>query len=130
MIKRKVEGLEDHLPHLQIKVNQFVIKFPQKQTSKNKNKEILKHLNKDKDFEINFKNNIIGLKPENKIKEEQKNKKPYIESYNKIEDKPKNIFGDEEIEEDYGDFENVDEIKMRIKMIGKICLVKMPILMI
>ena len=91
-------------------MNQFVIKFPQKQTSKNKNKEILKHLNKDKDFEINFKNNIIGLKLENKIKEEP-NKKPYIESYNKIEGKPKNIFGDEEIEEDYGDFENVDENK-------------------
>jgi len=51
------------------------------------------------------------LKPENKIKDEQKNKKPYIESYNKIEDQPKNIFGDEEIEEDYGDFENVDENK-------------------
>ena len=91
-------------------MNQFVIKFPQKQTSRNKNKEILKHLNKDKDFEINFKNNIIGLKLENKIKEEP-NKKPYIESYNKIEGKPKNIFSDEEIEEDYGDFENVDENK-------------------
>ena len=67
-------------------------------------------MNKDKDFEINFKNNIIGLKLENKIKEEP-NKKPYIESYNKIEGKPKNIFSDEEIEEDYGDFENVDENK-------------------
>ena len=91
-------------------MNQFVIKFPQGQTSKNKNKEILKHLNKDKDFEINLKNNITGLELENKIKEEP-NKKPYIESYNKIEGKPKNIFGDEEIEEDYGDFENVDENK-------------------
>ena len=50
------------------------------------------------------------MKLENKIKEEP-NKKPYIESYNKIEGKPKNIFGDEEIEEDYGDFENVDENK-------------------
>ena len=50
------------------------------------------------------------MKLENKIKEEP-NKKPYIESYNKIEDQPKNIFGDEEIEEDYGDFENVDENK-------------------
>ena len=89
----------------------FIIKFPQEQTSKNKNKELLKHLNKDKEVEVNFKNNITGLKPENKIKDEQKNKKPYIESYNKIEDQPKNIFGDEEIEEDYGDFENVDENK-------------------
>ena len=89
----------------------FVIKFPQEQSSKNKNNEILKHLNKDKEVEINFKNNITGLKAENKIKEESKKKKPYIESYNKIEDKPKNIFGDEEIEEDYGDFENVDENK-------------------
>ena len=87
----------------------FIIKFPQEQTSKNKNKELLKHLNKDKEVEVNFKNNITGLKPENKIKDEQKNKKPYIESYNKIEGKPKNIFSDEEIEEDYGDFENVDE---------------------
>ena len=50
------------------------------------------------------------MKLENKIKEEP-NKKPYIESYNKIEGKPKNIFVDEEIEEDYGDFENVDENK-------------------
>ena len=48
------------------------------------------------------------LKPENKIKEE---KKPYIESYNKIESKTKNIFGEDEIEEDYGDFENVEENK-------------------
>ena len=91
----------------------FIIKFPQEQGTKNKNKEILKHLNKEKEIDINFKNNnimgnITGLKPENKIKEE---KKPYIESYNKIESKTKNIFGDDEIEEDYGDFENVEENK-------------------
>ena len=96
----------------------FVIKFPQEQGNKNKNNEILKQLNKDKEVEINFKNNnnpmgnITGLKPENKINENNKNKKTYIESYNKIEDKPKNIFGDEEIEEDYGDFENVEENKV------------------
>ena len=91
----------------------FVIKFPQEQGSKNQNKEILKYLNKEKEIDINFKNNniignITGLKPENKIKEV---KKPYIESYNKIESKTNNIFGDDEIEEDYGDFENVDENK-------------------
>ena len=95
------------------KTEPFVIKFPQEQGTKNKNNEILKNLNKDKDIDINFKNNnvlgsITGLKPENKIKEE---KKPYIESYNKIDTKTKNIFGDDEIEEDYGDFENVDENK-------------------
>ena len=95
------------------KTEPFVIKFPQEQGTKNKNNEILKYLNKDKEIDINFKNknimgNITGLKPENKIKEE---KKPYIESYNKIETKTKNIFGDDEIEEDYGDFENVDENK-------------------
>ena len=88
----------------------FVIKFPAEQ-NKNNNKEILKHLNKDKEIPMNFKSNITGLKPENKINEEKKKKKPYIESYNKIEDKAKNLFGDEEIEEDYGDFENVDENK-------------------
>ena len=73
----------------------------------------MKYLNKEKEIDINFKNNnimgnITGLKPENKIKEV---KKPYIESYNKIESKTNNIFGDDEIEEDYGDFENVDENK-------------------
>ena len=90
----------------------FVIKFPQEQGTKNQNKEILKYLNKDKEIDINFKNNITGLKPANRINEDPNiTKKPYIESYNKIEDKPKNIFGDEEIEEDYGDFENVEENK-------------------
>ena len=98
----------------------FVIKFPQEQGNKNKNDEILKRLNKDKEIEINFNNknvmgNITGLKPENKINEDKNTKKNYIESYNKIEDKPKNIFGDEEIEEDYGDFENVEENKVENK---------------
>ena len=93
----------------------FVIKFPTELGTKNKNKEILKHLNKEKEIDINFKNNnimgnITGLKAENKVKEKEE-KKPYIESFNKIGEKPKNIFGDEEIEEDYGDFENVDENK-------------------
>ena len=88
----------------------FVIKFPTEQ-AKNNNKEILKNLNKDKEIPLNFKTNITGLKPTNKINEDTKKKKPYIESYNKIEEKAKNIFGDEEIEEDYGDFENVDENK-------------------
>ena len=93
----------------------FVIKFPTELGTKNKNKEILKHLNKEKEIDINFKNNnimgnITGLKAENKVKEKEE-KKPYIESFNKIGEKPKNIFGDDEIEEDYGDFENVDENK-------------------
>ena len=93
----------------------FVIRFPTELGTKNKNKEILKHLNKEKEIDINFKNNnimgnITGLKAENKVKEKEE-KKPYIESFNKIGEKPKNIFGDEEIEEDYGDFENVDENK-------------------
>ena len=87
----------------------FVIKFPQEQIKKNQNKEIMKHLNKGKEMDLNFKNNITGLKPANRINEDNNTKKPYIESYNKIGDKPKNIFGDEEIEEDYGDFENVEE---------------------
>ena len=89
----------------------FVIKFPQEQIKKNQNKEIMKHLNKGKEMDLNFKNNITGLKPANRINEDNNTKKPYIESYNKIGDKPKNIFGDEEIEEDYGDFENVEENK-------------------
>ena len=92
----------------------FIIKFPQEQIQNKKAKEILKNLNKERDTDINFRNNniienISGLKPSNLKKEEPK--KPYIESYNKIADAPKNIFGDEEIEEDYGDFENVDADK-------------------
>ena len=92
----------------------FVIKFPQEQIQNKKNKDILKNLNKNLENDINFRNNnlienISGLKVSNLKKEE--NKKPYIESYNKIADAPKNIFGDEEIEEDYGDFENVEAEK-------------------
>ena len=92
----------------------FVIKFPQEQIQNKKNKDILKNLNKNVENDINYRNNnlienISGLKPSNLKKEE--NKKPYIESYNKIADAPKNIFGDEEIEEDYGDFENVEQEK-------------------
>ena len=114
MIDKKDSRRTRRPPSSQLnKSEPFVIKFPQEQGTKNKNNEILKYLNKDKEIDINFKNknimgNITGLKPENKIKEE---KKPYIESYNKIETKTKNIFGDDEIEEDYGDFENVDENK-------------------
>ena len=94
------------------KAEPFVIKFPQEQIQNNKNKDILKNLNKGMD-KIDFNNkvidNITGLKASNEKKD---NKKPmYIESYNKIADQPKNIFGDEEIEEDYGDFENVDAEK-------------------
>ena len=62
----------------------FIIKFPTEQ-GKNNNKEILKNLNKDKEIPLNFKTNITGLKPTNKINEDTKKKKPYIESYNKIE---------------------------------------------
>ena len=49
------------------------------------------------------------MKLENKIKEE-KNKKPYIESYNKIEGKPKNIFVDEEIRDENP---KISEIKLK-----------------
>ena len=92
----------------------FVIKFPQEQIQNRKNKDILKNLNKNIENDINYRNNnmienISGLKASNLKKEE--NKKPYIASYNKIADSPKNIFGDEEIEEDYGDFENVEQEK-------------------
>ena len=94
------------------KTEPFVIKFPQEQIQNKKAKDILKNLNKERDIDINFRNNniienISGLKPSNEKKEEIK-KPTYIESYNKIGDAPKNIFGDEEIEEDYGDFENVE----------------------
>ena len=96
------------------KAEPFVIKFPQEQIQKKKNTEILKNLNKGLANDFNNKNNnvienITGLKASNEKKDN--NKKPYIESYNKIADQPKNIFGDEEIEEDYGDFENVDANK-------------------
>ena len=90
----------------------FIIKFPQEQVKNKKNKDILKNLNKERENDFNFRNNnlienISGLKPSNEKKEDIK-KKSYIESYNKISEPPKNIFGDEEIEEEYGDFENVD----------------------
>ena len=93
----------------------FIIKFPQEQIQNKKAKDILKSLNKPKDNDYNFRNNniienISGLKASNERKDTG-NKKSYIESYNKIADEPKNIFGDEEIEEDYGDFENVDNEK-------------------
>jgi hypothetical protein len=93
----------------------FIIKFPQEQIQNKKTKDILKSLNKPKDNDYNFRNNniienISGLKASNERKDTG-NKKSYIESYNKIADEPKNIFGDEEIEEDYGDFENVDNEK-------------------
>ena len=89
------------------KAEPFVIKFPQEQKQNNKNKDILKNLNNSKSNKVI--ENITGLKASNEKKD---NKKPmYIESYNKIADQPKNIFGDEEIEEDYGDFENVDAEK-------------------
>ena len=93
----------------------FVIKFPQEQIHNKKAKDILKNLNKPKDNDYNFRNNnmienISGLKPSNE-KKDVAPKKSYIESYNKIADAPKNIFGDEEIEEDYGDFENVEAEK-------------------
>jgi hypothetical protein len=97
----------------------FVIKFPQDQIQNKQTKDILKNLNKGMENEIKFRNNnaienITGLKASNE-KKDNNNKKPYIESYNKIADKPKNIFGDEEIEEDYGDFENVDAEKEKKK---------------
>ena len=100
------------------KAEPFVIKFPQEQIQKKKNTEILKNLNKGMASDFNNKNNnvidnITGLKASNEKKDN--NKKPYIESYNKIADQPKNIFGDEEIEEDYGDFENVDADKDKDK---------------
>ena len=96
------------------KTEPFVIKFPQEQIKNNKTHDILKNLNKGMNNDVNFKSNnalenISGLKASNEKKEP---KKPYIESYNKIAETPKkNIFGDEEIEEDYGDFENMDEGK-------------------
>jgi hypothetical protein len=100
------------------KAEPFVIKFPQEQIQKKKNTEILKNLNKGMANDINNKNNnvienITGLKASNEKKDN--NKKPYIESYNKIAEPPKNIFGDEEIEEDYGDFENMDADKDKEK---------------
>ena len=100
------------------KAEPFVIKFPQEQIQKKKNTDILKNLNKGMANDFNNKNNnvienITGLKASNEKKDN--NKKPYIESYNKIADQPKNIFGDEEIEEDYGDFENVDADKDKDK---------------
>ena len=93
----------------------FTIKFPQGQIQNKKAKDILKSLNKPKDNDYNFRNNNMmenfsGLKDSNEKKNDS-DKKTYIESYNKIADAPKNIFGDEEIEEDYGDFENVDNEK-------------------
>ena len=113
----------------------FVIKFPQEQVKNKKTKDILKNLNKEKENDFNFRNNniienISGSKPSNEKKDDIK-KKSYIESYNKISEPPKNIFGDEEIEEEYGDFENIEgekDKKMKIKMIGKICLEKKLIL--
>ena len=102
------------------KTEPFVIKFPQEQVQKKKTKDILKNLNKGMEKnDYNYRNNniienISGLKPSNEKKEDN-NKKPYIESYNKIADEPKNIFGDEEIEEDYGDFENVEGEKEKEK---------------
>ena len=93
----------------------FVIKFPQEQIQNKKTKDILKNLNKGIETDFNYRNNniienISGLKASNE-KKDNSNKKNYIESYNKIADAPKNIFGDEEIEEDYGDFENVEAEK-------------------
>ena len=90
----------------------FIIKFPQEQIQNKKTKDILKGLNKPMESDLNFRNNnllenISGLKASNAKKDDGK-KKPYVESYNKIGQEPKNIFGDEEIEEDYGDFENMD----------------------
>ena len=90
----------------------FIIKFPQEQVKNKKNKDILKNLNKERENDFNYRNNnilenISGLKASNEKKDDIK-KKAYIESYNKISEPPKNIFGDEEIEEEYGDFENVD----------------------
>ena len=87
------------------KAEPFVIKFPQEQKQNSKNKDILKNLNINKNNKVI--ENITGLKASNEKKDNTK-KPMYIESYNKIADQPKNIFGDEEIEEDYGDFENVE----------------------
>ena len=105
---------KSRVPTATNKPENFVIKFPQEQAQKEKTKEILKKLKNDS-FINNAIENVKGLKPENEKKDFGQKKGAYIESYNKIESKPKNIFGDEEIEEDYNDFENVEDKKNDIK---------------